>query len=117
MKTYVGVQGIKDGTGAFVKCVPGKVEPPPVKIPEPSSLDEIGEVIILNLARAVKFLGEKILEGDVSREVVGALKDCEGMHRELNKREKEWMAALSDEDLETLANTPMKLDDSAEKIV
>lgn len=102
MKRYVG-GGTKDETGAFVP-LPRKAEEPPFQVPEPNSLDEIGEVIILALARAVKRLTEKIVAHDVSREVIGALKDCESMHRELSKREKEFLANLSDEDLEKLAN-------------
>jgi hypothetical protein len=106
MKRYVG-GGIKDETGAYIPAPPRKVEQAPVtfQVPEPGSLDEIGEVIIIALSRAVKKLTEKIVADDVSREVIGALKDCESMHRELSKKEKEFLANLSDADLETLANS------------
>lgn len=110
MKRMVG--GFKDEHGVFrasprMADVPPPPSPPPTEIvPEPGSLDEIGETIILALSRAVRKLTQKIVGDDVSREVIGALKDCESMHRELYKREKEFLAGLSDEDLAKLANTP-----------
>lgn len=108
MKRYVG-GGFKDERGIFTKEARMAEEPPqPFHIPDPGSLDEIGEVIILALARAVKKLAERIVADDTSREVIGALKDCEAMHRELSKREKEYLSQLSDEDLEKLANAQFK---------
>jgi hypothetical protein len=110
MKRYVG-GGIKDERGIFLPPSRMKEEieaPPPVQIPEPGSLDEINEVIVLALARAVKKLAEKVVSGDISREVIGALKDCESMHRELAKKEKDLLAGLSDEDLEKLASVQFK---------
>lgn len=105
MKKYVG-GGVKDERGIFLPPSGKKEEclaPPLPDIPEPGTLDEIGEVIILSLARATKRLLLKISADDVSREVIGALKDCEAMHRELSKKEKEYLASLSIEDLEKLA--------------
>jgi hypothetical protein len=94
--------GRKDSNGCFLP-------PERVIIGEPGTLEEINEVIILALGKAVKKLAEKVIEeNDVSREVIGALKDCEGMHRELAKKEKELLAGLSTEDLEKLANTQFR---------
>lgn len=116
MKRYVG-GGIKDERGIFLppprKGEGSDVPPPPIQVPEPGSLDEINEVIVLSLARAVKHIGQKIVSGDISREIIGALKDCESMHRELAKKEKELLAGLSDEDLEKLANAQFKSNDTA----
>ncbi len=107
MKKIVG--GFKDENGIYISAPqPRMAEPPPISIPEPGSLDEIGDVIILALSRAVKRLTERVVAGDVSREVIGALKDCEGMFRELSKKEREWLKGLTDEQLSQLANEPFK---------
>lgn len=103
MKRMVG--GIKDENGVYTP-MPRKADPSP--IPDPGSLDEVGEVIILALSRAVKKLAEKIVADDVSRETIGALKDCEAMHRELSKREREFLSSLSNDELEKLANMPFR---------
>jgi len=109
MKRYVG-GGIKDERGIFLPPSGTKENTPP-NIPDPGSLDEIGEMIILALARAVKNLLVNIRSMEkVDRDSVGALKDCEVIYRELSKREKEFLANLSDEDLEKLANTQFKHD-------
>jgi hypothetical protein len=103
MKKYV-CDGIKDEQGAYLPKARKPEEAPAFDVPEPGSLDEIGEVIILALGRATRKLLLKIVGDDVSREVIGALKDCEAMHRELSKKEKEFLAQLSNEDLEALAH-------------
>lgn len=110
-KRYVG-GGIKDDAGIFLPPS-RKIEefPPPLalNISEPHSLDEIGDVIIVALGRAVSTLAKKIVnEGNVSRDVIGALKDCESMHRDLSKKEKEFLASLSDEELAKLARESIK---------
>lgn len=108
MKRYVG-GGIKDERGIFLPPSRTKEENAPLQIDDPGSLDEIGEMIILALARAVKNLLSDIKSMDkVDRNSVAALKDCEAIYRELSKREKEFLANLSDEDLEKLANTQFK---------
>jgi hypothetical protein len=110
MKRYVG-GGIKDEKGIFLPPARKASEDSTLalNISDPTSLDEINEIIVLALARAVKKLAEKVVANDVSREVVGALKDCESMHRELAKKEKELLAGLSDEDLEKLAEASFKM--------
>src|ERR1700692_4275818 len=111
MKRYVG-GGIKDERGIFLPPSRTKEDespPPPPEIPDPGSLDEIGEMIILALARAVKNLLVDIKAMDkVDRNSVAALKDCESIYRELSKREKEFLAGLSDDDLKKLADAQFK---------
>jgi hypothetical protein len=110
MRKYVG-GGIKDEAGIFLPPSRKIEESPPKEphIPIPESLDEIGDVITLALARAVRTLAQKIAGDDVSRETIGALKDCESMHRELSKKEKEFLSGLSDEDLKKLADAQFKV--------
>lgn len=76
----------------------------PSELPMPDvSLDEVAKRIVLGLERATKHLLDLISAGNVSREVIGALKDCETMHRELAKKEKDFLDSASDEELESLA--------------
>lgn len=98
------VGGIKDENGIFIKTMPVIVAPASKEeIPNPDvNLDDIAKRIVLALDRATKELLTQISSGDVSREVIGALKDCETMHRELAKKEKDFLDSASDEQLESL---------------
>lgn len=98
------VGGTKDENGVFVKSTPAiSVPTTPKEVPDPDiSLDDIAKRIVTALDRATKELLTQITSGDVSREVIGALKDCEAMHRELAKKEKEFLDSASDEQLEKL---------------
>ena len=66
------------------------------------SLDEIGNQIIVGLDIAVRHLLKAIEAGDVSREVIGALKDCQVMLKDLKKDEKDFLAGVSDKELEDM---------------
>lgn len=89
------VGGIKDEKGAFIRL--------PRKETDTPTLDEIGQTIIFALGRATDILSKMINEEcDVSRETMGSLRDCEAIHRELYKKEKELLESLTDEDLDKL---------------
>lgn len=79
-------------------------EPEPIKdIPiTDTSLDDIGKRIINALDLAVKQLSTLVSGKDVSREVIGALKDCQMMLKDLKKDEKDFLDKLTEEELEAL---------------
>ncbi len=94
------VHSTKDENGIYSKAQEAKPAP---ALPEPDvSLDDIAKRIVTALNRATKHLLDQISGGDVSREVIGALKDCEAMHRELSKKEQEFLDSSSDEQLEKM---------------
>jgi len=92
----------KDENGMYLKdsVKPNTLEQDDSK--DDISLDDIAKRIVLALDRATKQLLTSITAGDVSREVIGSLKDCETMHRELAKKEKEFLENASDEQLQKL---------------
>lgn len=104
------IPGYKDDNGIFSKAPTPPV--PPVSLIEVDesevSLDDIARRIVSALNRATKHLLEQITAGDVSREVIGALKDCEAMHRELAKKEKEFLDNASDEQLQKMVSDRAK---------
>jgi len=106
MKKIVG--GVKDVNGIYIKLpsAPSEVEvsPPtsPIVPDSDISLDDIARRIVKALDRATRNLLDAISTGDISRETIGALKDCEAMHRELSKKEKDFLDKASDEELEKL---------------
>lgn len=104
VKRYVKDEAREKAVEAIVgKMEPPKPEPVYAKPQEPDvSLDDIANRIVLALDRATKHLLESVSAGDVSREVIGALKDCEAMHRELAKKEKDFLDNASDEQLEKM---------------
>jgi hypothetical protein len=97
------IGGSKDANGIFVKTPESPILEPTLKLPNPDvNLDDIAKRIVVALDRATKELLTQISSGDVSREVIGALKDCEAMHRELAKKEKDFLDGASDEQLKNL---------------
>ena len=73
------------------------------EVPTPDvSLDDIGKRIITALDRAVKHLTTAVTGGDVSREVIGALKDCSTMVKDMKRDEKDFLSEKTDEQLEEM---------------
>lgn len=87
--------GEKDESGAYILARP--------TIPDPEvSIDELLKQSLTGLSRAVRHINGEISAGNVSREVIGNLKDVVAMLNELRKKEQEILATMSDEDLEKL---------------
>lgn len=76
----------------------GIYNPKPVSDPD-LSLDDIGKRVILAVDTATKILLTSIIAGNVDRETIGALKDCQAMLKDLKKDEKDFLASLGDEQL------------------
>lgn len=95
--------GVKDENGIYLPLPKPPTVVPTSSTPDPDvSLDDIGKRIIVAMDRATKVLLSKISADDVSRETIGALKDCQIMYKDLRKDEKDLLESLSDEDLEKL---------------
>lgn len=103
------IPGYKDENGMFIKEPAKPIPEAPVPVKDPDvSLDDIARRIVLSLDWATRQLLEKVKSGEVGREVIGALKDCETMHRELAKKEKEFLENATDEQLERLLENETK---------
>jgi len=104
--TKRSIPGYKNEDGQYVPIplpisAVGRVGRTVEESPNPDvSLDEIGKRIIIAMDRATRQLLTSISSGDVSREVIGALKDCQSMYKDLRKDEKEILEGMSDEDIE-----------------
>lgn len=99
------IPGFKNDNGSYIKVPTLQEIVKPVLSDSPSpdvSLDDIGKRIIVAMDRATKTLLESITAGDVSREIIGALKDCQTMYKDLRKDEKDLLASMSDEDIDKM---------------
>jgi hypothetical protein len=91
------IPGFKDENGIYTS-EPRKAAEPDRPTPN-LSLDEIGKLVITALDRAVQHLLKKVTAGEVDRDVVGALKDCSMMLKDLKKDERDFLDSLTDEQL------------------
>ncbi len=98
--TKRSIPGYKNEDGQYVSIPLPQAPMQVAESPNPDvSLDEIGKRIIIAMDRATRQLLTSISNGDVSREVIGALKDCQSMYKDLRKDEKEILESMSDEDI------------------
>jgi hypothetical protein len=87
------VEGIKDGSGAYVK--------EDTRVLPNVSIDDLLKESLINLQRIVNKISiETTKAGFPAKEIIQAQKDCVSMLQDLKKTEKELMEALDVKELE-----------------
>lgn len=81
-----------------------EVEPLPGLDDSEVSLDKMSRRVLRSLEWATRNIEHAMKHGDISRETIGSLKDCQIMIRDLKKEEKDYIDSLTDEQLNELAS-------------